>query len=117
MTYPDGVDLAQGLTLGWAIANKTDAVSLAAGNGAGAVVSGDFFLYGWALEETTGAAGARCVIIDGADATGEPVMPVTFKAGESTRDWLGFPGFTIERGLFVVVTAGSVAGQLWVMER
>ena len=71
-------------------------------------------LMGWALRETTGAAGASCDLYDGNDVTGGIMVPFTFLANESVRDWLGPNGVLITRGAFLNVLTGSVKGALFV---
>ena len=71
-------------------------------------------LMGWALVETTGAAVAAAELYDGNDATGQSLLPVTFQANESVRDWFGTQGILCQRGLYLNVTAGSVRGTLFV---
>lgn len=80
------------------------------------VVGGGGLLAGWALEETTGAARARCVIGEGnvAGTVQNPIAPVILSADQSTRDYPTF-GILFQRHLVVQVTAGTVAGALWVV--
>lgn len=79
------------------------------------LVSGRGLLVGWAVRETTTAAGARMAIRDGTAANGRMVVPLNMTADQSTRDFVPAPGFLFERGLFVDVTAGSVEGALFVI--
>lgn len=78
---------------------------------------GDYFLYGWAVLETTGAAGALIELFDGSDVNSPSIVPIALKAGESSRDWLGAPGITLDRGLFVSVLSGTVRGSVWIGDR
>lgn len=81
------------------------------------IQTGDYYLYGFALIETTGAAGATLELFDGSDTNSPSVCPVTLKAGESTREWFGPPGITLDRGLFVSVLSGAVRGSVWLGDR
>lgn len=71
-------------------------------------------LVGTAFEETTGTATARVELIDGGDANGELVYAVRLAANESARDWPPSPRLACQFGIYVHVTAGSVAGVLHV---
>lgn len=81
------------------------------------VIGGRVVLYGYAVEETTGTAGARLVLFDGADQTSVTFFPIRLNANESRADWLGGKGVTFRVGLLPVVTSGSVAGMLFVALR
>jgi len=83
-------------------------------------VSGDWtasgvsnVLAGYALRETTGAAGATVILRNGTDATGEEIVPVTLAAGESTRDWFGARGPSFDQGVYVDVVTGAIAGAVF----
>jgi hypothetical protein len=80
------------------------------------VIQGSGVLLGWALEETTGAATARVVIGDGNAAGVSPVViaPVRLAANESNRE---YPpgGIVFRRSVTLQVTAGSVAGAVWLI--
>ena len=88
-------------------------IGIAATNASQQFFTGPARLMGWALRETTGAAGAQCDLYDGNDATGGLVVPFTFNANESVRDWLGPNGVLIQRGGFLNMLAGSVKGTLF----
>lgn len=78
------------------------------------LVGGGFLLLGWAAEETTLAAVARLILRDGASAAGQYLVPITLGSGESRADDAPGGAVLFESGLFVDVTAGTVAGTLWV---
>jgi len=80
-------------------------------------ITGDVYLYGWALLDTTGAALARLELYDGYDANSLLIAPVNLLASESSREWFGDPGLTCERGIFVNVLAGSVRGSIFLGDR
>ena len=86
------------------------------GVGAVDIITGGGILAGWALEETTGAAVARAVIGDGnvGGVITQPIAPVRLAANESNREYPPH-GVVYRRSLSVQVTAGSVAGVLWVI--
>lgn len=77
------------------------------------VISGHAILYGYALVESSGAAGAEVDFIDGADANGLVAIPVRINAGESVRDWFGPQGIHFRGGLLPVVT-GSIVGTMFI---
>ena len=77
--------------------------------GPGALVAG------WALMETSGTAPASLVLVNGQDATGTIVVPVTLTAGQSTRDYLAGGGVLFDSGVFLRVVSGSVSGSVWVV--
>lgn len=75
------------------------------------LASGSGVIYGWAVEETTGLAGARLVLGDGASGVGVNIgAPITLQASESTRDFLPGGGWLFQQGIVVTVTSGSVDG-------
>ena len=65
--------------------------------------------------ETTGTAPASLVLVNGQDATGTIVVPVTLTAGQSTRDYLAGGGVLFDSGVFLRVVSGSVSGSVWVV--
>jgi hypothetical protein len=77
-------------------------------------IGGHVVLYGWALKETTGAAAAELDIYNGADASGDDVIPVVFSAGQSTRDWFGPQGLALSIGYFPVLVSGAIAGTVFI---
>lgn len=78
-----------------------------------ALGTGFYAVTGWAFRETTGTAGAVLEIIDGIDANGNLIAPITLLANESTRDLQGIVPLGVEMGIFVHVVSGSVKGALW----
>lgn len=66
-------------------------------------------LAGFAFRETSGAAPATIVLRDGADASGDVMVPITLAAGGTAREWLLPHGIAFARGLFADVT-GAVDG-------
>lgn len=91
-----------------------DALPIAAGSASAELVNGLGLLVGWAVRETTGAAGASLVLRDGVTAAGNLLVPINLDAGESTRDWLPHLGIAVERGVFAAIT-GSVEGSVFVV--
>jgi hypothetical protein len=77
------------------------------------LISGHAILYGYALQESTGAAGAQVNLIDGTDTSGLIAVPVALSAGQSVRDWFGPQGVHFRSSLLPQVT-GSVIGTLFV---
>ncbi|MGH3180399.1 MAG: hypothetical protein ACRDOE_00590 [Streptosporangiaceae bacterium] len=100
----------------WPVATPFTVPVTAAAGGVQVTTFGGALL-GWAVYETTGAAAAAFEIWDGTDTTGQRIAHITLAAGESTRDYVPPQGIAVERGLRVVVTAGSVAGELWASRR
>lgn len=72
-------------------------------------------LYGWAFQETTGAAPATFELFDGTGSGGQSILPATLTVNQSFRDIWGKPGIEIRTGLFMNVTAGSVRGSVYVL--
>lgn len=70
-------------------------------------------LYGWSFVEDTDTDPASIELIDGGNANGALVVPITLSAGQSTRDWLGKPGLEVRSGLYLNVISGSVSGSVW----
>lgn len=81
------------------------------------IVTGDVYLAGWSIRETTGAAGATVDLIDGADAGGVPIAQLGIGAGLSTSTSMGGHLLVIRNGLFVNVLAGAITGVLWFADR
>lgn len=80
----------------------------------GSKIGGEARLYGYAIKESTGAAPAEVDLLNGADAGGDLVVPITLTAGQSARDWFGPQGVVMEGGIFANVTAGAVKGAIFV---
>lgn len=78
---------------------------------------GDWYLAGWSLRETTGAAVAQVDLIDGGDANGVMVGSIALAAGGAITATMGGHLLVIRSGLFLAVNAGSVTGALWVADR
>lgn len=76
------------------------------------LATGGGTLSGFALRETGGAA-ALVNLRDGADASADVVMPISFAAGESVRDWFGPNGISLYYGLFMEVVSGAVEGSVF----
>lgn len=68
--------------------------------------------YGHALLETVGGA-ATVDILDGTDATGTSLAPISLAANQSTRDFYGTPGLKVTKGIFFHVIAGTVRGTVY----
>jgi len=65
-------------------------------------------LMGWAAYETTGAAVASLIIVEGATgAGGTALIPVTLAANESRADWYGPGGIACASGLSIDYLAGT----------
>lgn len=79
-------------------------------------VGGHVIVYGWSLKESTGTAAAELDLIDGTDATGLNLVPITLTAGQSTRDWLGPQGLHFRNGLFPRVASGAIVGSVWIAD-
>lgn len=67
------------------------------------------------LVETTGAATALVDLLDGNDNNGTEFLPYALLQSESARDQFAPWGFTIQRGLFLRVTTGSVRGSVQIV--
>lgn len=80
---------------------------------AASIIGGHVVLYGYAIKEGTGAAGAELDIYDGQDNKGLLALPISLAAGQSVRDWFGPQGLHLRGGLFSVAT-GSVVGSVFV---
>lgn len=70
-------------------------------------------LYGWAFEESTGAAPAQFVVVDGASAGGTTIAAITLLANESTRDIWGKPGIRVRSGVYLSMISGSIRGTIF----
>lgn len=69
---------------------------------------------GWAVAETTGAAGASLRLHDGGIATGEQFVRLNLAANESVRDWFEPKGLRCFTGrVFLEILTGSVEGVLF----
>lgn len=88
------------------VGTATNAVAML-GNSAGRLV-------GFALKETTGVNPAELDLLDGVNADGDILVPITLTAGQSTRDWYGPAGISFGRGLFAQLITGSVTGTVWI---
>jgi hypothetical protein len=64
------------------------------------------------VEETTGSAGARFELWDGTSTGGEYIGPWTLSSGQSIDNAYPPKGLVFRNGLFLNVTAGSVAGSV-----
>lgn len=76
-------------------------------------VSREGRLYGWAFEETTGAATAQFELVDGSSNSGDRIVPITLLANESTRDVFGQPGIRVRRGVWLHMISGSVRATIF----
>lgn len=77
-------------------------------------IGGRSILMGYSVKEASGTASAEIDIVNGADATGMIVCPVTLSAGQSTEDWFGPQGLQMDVGVFCHVASGAVVGSVWV---
>jgi hypothetical protein len=71
------------------------------------------FLGGYGLAESTGAANAQLNIIDGQDANGRIVIPITLLPGQSVRDHFGQNHVYLESGCTIAIVSGAVSGSIW----
>lgn len=78
--------------------------------GTGLLVAANFI-------ETTGTAAAIIDLLDGGDNNGPEFVPYALSAGQSARDQFAPWGFTIQRGLFLRVTSGSIRGSVQIVRR
>lgn len=99
---------------GWPTILPHRAVITADVSVAGQAYASQATLRGWSVRESTGLAIAQLDLFDGLAASGVLVATITLKAGESTRDYLPGGGVSLQRGLWVVLTAGAVAGVAWI---
>lgn len=81
------------------------------------MVTGDVYLAGWSLRETTGAAVAQVDLLDGGDTGGVLIASISLAAGASDARTFGGHLLTVQNGLFVAVNAGSITGALWFADR
>lgn len=79
----------------------------------GLVVSGRVLLKGFGLHETSGTVPATVMIYDASSASGSPVVPVTFAAGESVREWFDGGGIVFDRGVFLAISGSTVDGHVY----
>lgn len=79
-------------------------------------LSSHVIVFGYAVEESTGAAIARIVLSEGAPSASFPAIPITLAANESVRDWFGPQGLHFRNGITVTVTAGAVDGSVFVVD-
>lgn len=70
-------------------------------------------LFGWSFQESTGTDPASILLVDGSDAAGTLIVPISLDPGQSTRDWLGYPGIRCRSGIFLAIGSGSVFGSIW----
>ena len=77
------------------------------------LAGGLLIVTGWAFKEMTNSAGAAFNIIDGQDASGRLVAPITLVTNESIRDLTGDGGLAFESGIFIHVVSGSISGTVW----
>ena len=89
----------------------------ALGVGSAQIVSGDVYLAGWSVRETTGAAVAQLDLFDGNGNGGVLVASIALAAGASDARSLGGHLLVIRNGLTVVVNSGAVTGALWFADR
>jgi hypothetical protein len=69
-------------------------------------------LLGWSVREVTGNTGATVIFRDGGQTTDDEVASCTLNAGESSREI--FPhGIALSKGLYLDVTAGTIAGVVY----
>jgi len=109
MTMPDQVRAIE------IIERAARPFSFPATTGISAVASPDGVLTGWALHETTGAAVATVSLFDGADAGGVLLATITLASGGCSIQGTGVHGLRVRQGVTAVVTAGSVAGTVWLL--
>lgn len=85
-----------------------------AGVGTQQLIQGAGLWTGECVEETTGLAIARAVLLDGPDAARAAwSAPLTFSAQQSRLDYFPGPGIVFERGLTLNVTAGAIGGVIF----
>lgn len=105
-----GGGLGRRLPLDW---HPIDPIHIATTTVDGQFITRGGRLYGWAFEETTGAASAECSLIDGSSAGGPTIVPISLSAGESTRDLMGKPGLRVRAGVYLHVFSGSVRATIY----
>lgn len=69
-------------------------------------------LIGFAIRETTGAAGAT-VLLREHDAAGDVIVPIKLGNGECRSEWFGPGGINVQAGLYVDVVAGAIDGSVF----
>lgn len=79
------------------------------------VVPGDAcVMFGWAIRETTAAAGASFRLWDGNAAGTELLANCNLASNESDRDWFGPQGIVVQTGrIFIEVVSGSLEGVVY----
>jgi hypothetical protein len=102
----------RGLSLDW---YPITPIHIAATTVGGQFITRECRLYGWAFEETTGSAPAKCDLYDGTTTGGQTIVPITLLANESTRDIWGKPGIVVGNGIFLNVLSGSVRATVYVL--
>lgn len=110
MTHPRGERHATHLLL---------PVSVGATPAPGASVwGGDLWLAGWDIVEATGLATATVQLIDGNDATGQPISPTyVLAANAGLSRFLGGHLLAVRSGVFLRVTAGSASATIYAADR
>lgn len=77
------------------------------------LLTGLFVLRGFVLTESTGAAVATAVLRDGTSTSGVAVAPVNLLQGTTFGLWMADTGTLVRTGLYLDMTAGSMAGTVW----
>lgn len=88
-----------------------------AGAGNVPVWTGDIYLAGWVITESTGAAVASVQLVDGNDANGVPIATVNLPAGATSAVMFGGHLLVCQTGLVVRVTAGAIIGSVFAADR
>lgn len=78
--------------------------------------TGAVVLFGLAVRETSGTAGAVVRLHNGTDVNGEVVVPVSLNAGESVRDAWPPLGVIMEGGIFPELVSGAVEGAYFIRD-
>ena len=74
----------------------------------------DARLCGYVISENTGAAGARAILHDGSDATGEICGGAAVIANGSLAVYFDWRGVPLRQGLYLEVTSGTVVGAAYI---
>ena len=74
----------------------------------------DCRLCGFVISENTGAAGARAILHDGSDNTGEIAGGASVIANGFASAWYGERGVPLRQGLYLEVTSGTVVGSCYI---